>query len=158
MIHFNEDERVTPTIIRRRISVVEKALSDKTTSHTASQLCVEEAEVALNNAKANASVSYRAMVSLSNQKQKLTDALELLKKKANRQVVTDHAVVQFIDRVLGIDVQEIRNKILGKDSKKIRNMEEDGSIDRDEYTLVVSGGVVATILSEGMKDLNPVSN
>ena len=156
MIHFNEDERLNPTIVRRRIAQVQKALSEKTTSHAVSQLCVEEAEVALNQAKANSSMSYRAMVSLSDQKNKLTTTLELLKKKANRQVVTDHAVVQFIDRVLGIDVQEIRNKIIGKDAKKIRNMEEDGSIDRDNYTLVVSGGVIATILSEGMKDLNPV--
>ena len=54
------------------------------------------------------------------------------------------------------DVQEIRNIIKGGDGHKIKNM-EDGSIDREKYSLVIANGVVTTILADGMVDLNPIS-
>lgn len=156
MITFNEEERVTPTVARRRIATVQREMKSNKERTEALKLTYQRDKEIFNLSEVNLTSSERIDHSLERQLYRLKEIEKEVKRKSTQQIITDHAVVQFIERVMNFNVQDIRDKIKGLDSTRIKNM-EDGSIDREKYSLVVANGVVTTILADGMIDLNPIS-
>ncbi len=79
----------------------------------------------------------------------LHDEKKVLENRRNRTpLVSDHAVVRYIERVMGGDIEAVRKRISGSYSNKIKKM-DDGRIERNDCTLVVTDNQVVTILAPG---------
>ena len=64
--------------------------------------------------------------------------------------ISDHALVRFLERVYGINLDEVKAKILSVDDyKKIKHLKK-FKIIRDGYSLILENGVVITILTKEM--------
>ena len=60
--------------------------------------------------------------------------------------VTDHAVIRYMERKMGLDVDGLRNEILGGRTHTVNAMQR-GTIKTAEcYTLVIENGRVVTVL------------
>lgn len=154
MISFKE-ERLTPTVIRRRVATVKKAITKNKEATELLQLKYRKDLDLSDLSGLNLATSERIDTSLENQLVQLSDTERLIKRKQNQEIISDHAVLRYIERVLKISTSQIRDRLKGKDTNRIKEMES-GSIDRDEYSLVVANGIVTTILGDGMIDLNPM--
>ena len=130
MITFNEEERVTPTVARRRIATVQREMKSNKERTEALKLTYQRDKEIFNLSEVNLTSSERIDHSLERQLYRLKEIEKEVKRKSTQQIITDHAVVQFIERVMNFNVQDIRDKIKGLDSTRIKNM-EDGSIDRE---------------------------
>lgn len=155
MISFNEKERLTPTIIRRRIATVKRALVQNKESTESLQLQHKKDLGISDLSGLNLATSERIDNSLERQLDRLSAEEKIIKRKQSQEIISDHAVLRYIERVLKISTSQIRDRLKGKDTNKIKSM-TDGSIDRDDYSLVIANGVVTTILSDGMIDMNPI--
>ena len=156
MISFNEEERLTPTIIRRRIATVKRALGQNKESTESLQLQHKKDLGISDLSGLNLATSERIDTSLERQLVRLSDAEKIIKRKQSQEIISDHAVLRYIERVLKINTSQIRDRLKGKDINKIKDTVS-GSIDRDDYTLIIANGVVTTILADGMIDLNPIT-
>ena len=156
MISFNEEERLTPTIIRRRIATVKRALGQNKESTESLQLQHKKDLGISDSSGLNLATSERIDTSLERQLVRLSDAEKVIKRKQSQEIISDHAVLRYIERVLKINTSQIRDRLKGKDINKIKDTVS-GSIDRDDYTLIIANGVVTTILADGMIDLNPIT-
>lgn len=58
--------------------------------------------------------------------------------------VTDHAVIRYLGRVKGIDMDKLREEICSTDKKTLKNL-GDGEYPMDDYKIVVKDGTVITI-------------
>jgi hypothetical protein len=154
VISFKE-ERLTPTVIRRRVATVKKAITKNKEATELLQLKYRKDLDLSDLSGLNLATSERIDTSLENQLVQLSDTERLIKRKQNQEIISDHAVLRYIERVLKISTSQIRDRLKGKDTNRIKEMES-GSIDRDEYSLVVANGIVTTILGDGMIDLNPM--
>jgi hypothetical protein len=155
VISFNEEERLTPTIIRRRIATVKRALGQNKES-TESLHLQHKKDLGISDLSGlNLATSERMDSSLERQLVRLSETEMIIKRKQNQEIISDHAVLRYIERVLKISTSQIRDRLKGKDINRIKEMKS-GSIDRDEYSLVVANGIVTTILGDGMIDLNPI--
>lgn len=68
----------------------------------------------------------------------------------NRIEVTDHAVIRYIERVMGIDVGRIRDKISGGEVARCAKTIGDGRYPVEKgVKAVVKGGKVVTIIKYG---------
>lgn len=102
-------------------------------------------------AASEAKRAYDALVSEQKQLTKECDDLQREELETQRAVnrsptVSDHAVVRYLERVMGADIEGIRRKIIADDGAKIKVM-DDGSIDRDEYTLIINNNTVCSVLA-----------
>jgi hypothetical protein len=156
VISFNEEERLTPTIIRRRIATVKRALGQNKESTESLQLQHKKDLGISDLSGLNLATSERIDTSLERQLVRLSDAEKVIKRKQSQEIISDHAVLRYIERVLKINTSQIRDRLKGKDINKIKDTVS-GSIDRDDYTLIIANGVVTTILADGMIDLNPIT-
>lgn len=73
-----------------------------------------------------------------------------MKRKATprlRQLVSDHAVVRYLEREYGLDIDSIRKEIIGSHEPTIKNM-TNGKINLREKgtSLVVRDGTVVTYM------------
>ena len=64
-----------------------------------------------------------------------------------RQTVTDHAVVRYLEQVLGINTRKIREDIIGDKLKTVQVLKK-CRLKNDGLILVVNNGVVVTVLLE----------
>ena len=77
----------------------------------------------------------------------LQKKIEKLKsKKPNDLIVSEHSLLRYIERVIGIDLEEIRAKILPDD--KVSEIKAMGncSYGLGDHTIKVKDGVVVTVL------------
>jgi hypothetical protein len=63
----------------------------------------------------------------------------------HRQIVSDHAVVRYLELVLGINTVKIREDILG-DKRQFVEAIKSGKIENDGLILIVNNSVVVTVL------------
>lgn len=80
-------------------------------------------------------------------------------KKLNRALmVTDHALMRYFERILGYDLEQVRNWILPPDLKKAIIKMKDGNYpviinDKFSHRVIIQGGAVVTVTSPEMKNL-----
>lgn len=77
---------------------------------------------------------------------KSLEALENKMKKATRElVVSEHAVVQWLNRVKGIDLDEVKKEILSEELVALASEYNSGKFTLGGTTFVVADNVVVTI-------------
>lgn len=79
---------------------------------------------------------------------KLIADAEKLKKKNDKLVVSEHAILRYLERVMKIDLEEIKLKILpDKLAEPIRTMGS-GTYPADTHRVKIKDNVVITILTD----------
>lgn len=79
------------------------------------------------------------------------DKLEKIKQRRVINV-SDHAVLRYIERVLGMDIEALKESIVDDDmARKINAMGNGNYGIRDGYKLIVRENVVLTVLKKGTK-------
>lgn len=69
--------------------------------------------------------------------------------------ISDHACVRFIERVYGIDMDEVREKILSvEEFNTASKLTSTFNYKKDTHTAVVENGTVVTVLSSKMSKDN----
>jgi len=74
--------------------------------------------------------------------------IDNLKAKADGIIVSEHSLLRYIERVLGIDLKEIENKILSDEDKKTVSALGNCTYPKDGFKLKIKDGTVVTILGE----------
>ena len=59
---------------------------------------------------------------------------------------TDHALLRYVERVMGVDIEQLKEEILPGHHKLM--IKEDCKITKNGYTLVVRGNSVVTVITE----------
>lgn len=74
-------------------------------------------------------------------KQKLHEAL----KQNDTPVVSEHAMLRYLERVKGIDLDAIRKEIMDEHTETLVKFTTSGRIKKDSHVLVIKNNVVITI-------------
>lgn len=78
-------------------------------------------------------------------KQRITN----LSKRADGITVSEHAIIRYIERVMGIDIEDIATKILPESAQEYIEQLGNGHypVNHGEFKIVVKDGVVITVLT-----------
>lgn len=74
-------------------------------------------------------------------KQKLNDAL----KGNETPIVSEHAILRYLERVKGIDIEAVRNEIMDERTETMVKFASSGRIKKDTHVLVVKNNVIITV-------------
>jgi hypothetical protein len=90
---------------------------------------------------------------LSERKQHLVKQTEDYKRERNKRglVVTDHSIVRYFERVLGLNIREIKETIIKQDLKERYRIMGNGTFDQGDFRVVVNDNTVITILNKEKK-------
>lgn len=64
--------------------------------------------------------------------------------------VTDHAMIRYLERVMGFDIEQLRREIGHKVSKACKMDIEPNSVILDGYRYTIINGKVTTVLRKNM--------
>lgn len=62
-------------------------------------------------------------------------------------IVSEHAIIRYLERVKGLDITEISNEIMDEKTKNAIKFMKNGKINRDEYALVIRDSIVVSVVS-----------
>lgn len=79
------------------------------------------------------------------------EKLERLTKKAEEPILTDHALVRYIERVKGIDIAQMKKEILNDKLRDLISTLGNGKFPCDGFTAIVKDNQVITILDGDRK-------
>ena len=96
---------------------------------------------------------------IKGKKKEIDKNLEIKRKKlegvqakiANAQesvIISEHAVIRYIERVLGIDIKEIEKKIVDEETEKIIMELRPIKICRGEFSILIKENTVTTITTD----------
>ena len=72
----------------------------------------------------------------------------LKSKDVGKIIVSEHSLLRYIERVLGIDLNVLRNKILSDEDAKVISALGNGTFPKDGFKIKIKDGVVVTVLGE----------
>lgn len=61
-------------------------------------------------------------------------------------IVSEHAILRYIERVLGIDIEEVRKIIVDDDTEILIKNLKPHKINRGEYSIIVENNTVTTVI------------
>jgi predicted RNase H-like nuclease (RuvC/YqgF family) len=79
------------------------------------------------------------------------EKLERLTKKAEEPILTDHALVRYLERVKGIDIAQMKKEILNDKLRELIGTLGNGKFPCDGFTAIVKDNQVITILDGDKK-------
>ena len=93
---------------------------------------------------------------IKGKKKEIDKNLEIKRKKlegvkvkiANAQesvIISEHAVIRYIERVLGIDIKEIEKKIVDEETEKIIREMRPSRINKGEFSILIKDSTVTTV-------------
>ena len=88
------------------------------------------------------------LLELKTQIQTLESEIAKLEKSGDL-IFSEHALLRYFERVLGINLDEVKEKILPREEcKKILSISKSMTYKKDNYSLKIQNGVVLTILTD----------
>lgn len=79
---------------------------------------------------------------------KLTAEIDKLKKKSNKIVVSEHALLRYFERVMKFDLEEIKKKVLPETLDAPVKTLGSGTYPTETHKVRIKDGVVVTILTD----------
>lgn len=79
---------------------------------------------------------------------KLTAEIDKLKKKSNKIVVSEHALLRYFERVMKFDLEEIKKKVLPETLDTPVKTLGSGTYPTETHKVRIKDGVVVTILTD----------
>jgi hypothetical protein len=85
-------------------------------------------------------------------KAKLEESIDDLKHQGGVVVVTEHAILRYLERAMGVDIEAAKKGILPVEVERVVLRMGDGEYPVGaSHRVVVKGGVVVTVLTEDMQ-------
>ena len=85
--------------------------------------------------------------------QKLQEEIDQLKSSSNELIISEHAILRYLERVYKLDLEKIRSEIVPDTLKAtIENLGNGEYHTQEGYSLKVHDNVVVTILDEEIKE------
>ncbi|MFK8243760.1 MULTISPECIES: hypothetical protein [unclassified Facklamia] len=83
----------------------------------------------------------------------LNQQIEKLTKESKGITVSEHAIIRYLERVLGINSEEIVEKILPERTKQLAMELGNGqyAVNEGEFKVVIRNGVVVSVLTDEQK-------
>ncbi|MBF6626849.1 hypothetical protein [Tuanshanicoccus lijuaniae] len=80
----------------------------------------------------------------------LAQQIERLTKESKGITVSEHAIIRYLERVLGIDSDEIVEKILPEKTRRLAMELGNGryAVNEGEFKVVIKNGVVVSVLTD----------
>ncbi|MGD9152409.1 MAG: hypothetical protein PVG30_01960 [Gammaproteobacteria bacterium] len=90
---------------------------------------------------------------LMGRKKHLLIQTEEYKREKNKKglIITDHSIVSYFKRVLGFNIEEIKERIIKQDLKGRYKVMGDGIFDQGDFRVVVKNNSTITILNKEIK-------
>jgi hypothetical protein len=78
---------------------------------------------------------------------KIKAAIREIEESAKEPIVSEHALLRYIERFMGVDLELVRRAILTENAVKMIKFAKSGKINTDGRRLVVKNGTVVTVES-----------
>jgi len=106
-----------------------------------------EAETEVKEQKRALNEKERALREKAAELEKTKKQIETLKRQAKGLVISEHAILRYLVRVEGLDLQEVRSKILTDKIKEVyEQLGSDGKFPSGNgFRVVVKGGTIVTV-------------
>ena len=108
------------------------------------QTRLKQAEIDLEQASQATKVSSQKENSARGLVRSLRAKIEELQKSTSKPVVTEHAILRYLQRVHGLDLEMVRDAILDEATTKHIQFARTGKIKRADGTIVFQNNVVVT--------------
>jgi DNA gyrase/topoisomerase IV subunit A len=82
------------------------------------------------------------------QLKKYKDELESLKKNSNEVIVSEHAIIRYLQRIYKLDLEKLEDEILTDDIKEKIKMFGSGSYNSDDFGIKVVDNIVVTVFDK----------
>lgn len=92
-----------------------------------------------------ANETQKKLSKINQEMQSINDEIWKLKNKKEDIIVTEHAIIRYIQNIMGIDMDELAKKILPDEVKQRALAMGDGKYTHNEVTLVVKDGAIVTV-------------
>lgn len=83
----------------------------------------------------------------NNQIQKFESEIKQLKAQNDGLIISEHAILRYIERVIGIDLEQIKSKIITKQTQKMVESLGNGTYPQDGFKIKVVDNVVVTVVT-----------
>ncbi|HCB1595204.1 TPA: hypothetical protein MYP09_001418 [Citrobacter farmeri] len=78
-------------------------------------------------------------------KKELQERLDELRSSSTEPIVSEHAILRYLERVEGLNIEEVKAKILTDKVKAQINFAKSCEINNSQYKIVVKNNVIVTI-------------
>lgn len=83
----------------------------------------------------------------------LQNKIDQIRSSSNEIIFSEHAILRYIERVMHIDIEELKEKILPKSEREaILKTSKTLNYKKGDFTLKIQDGVVVTVLTRDMED------
>ena len=95
----------------------------------------------LNNKKADIN---KILMGKNSELQKIRSRLKQLKSNV---ILTDHAIVRYLERVEKVDIEKIKKILLDDKTAELIKTMQPSKIKRDSYSLLIIGSTITTVIT-----------
>lgn len=81
------------------------------------------------------------------ERQEIEDNISRLKRR-NKLIVSEHAILRYLERVEGMDIDAIKDKIVTEEIVNSYEVAGDGKYNLNGFTLVINEKIITTILDK----------
>lgn len=76
-----------------------------------------------------------------------TDEMEVLKRSNQKIIISEHAILRYLQNVKGVDIEQLKEEII--DQKTLKNISTlgNGKFPVKNHKIVVKGGIVVTVVA-----------
>lgn len=75
----------------------------------------------------------------------LTKQIQALQNESPKPIVSEHAILRYLERVHGLDLDEVRAAMMGNGTQEAIAFAKTGKVKKDGVTFVVQNNVVVTV-------------
>ena len=85
---------------------------------------------------------------LASKKAELVKVQSRLKQLKSNVILTDHAIVRYLERVEKVDIEKIKKILLDESTEELIKTMQPKKIKRDSYALLINGSTITTVVIE----------
>ena len=106
---------------------------------------IKQLESNLNALNEDVKTKQKAASAMSNRVAALKEKLLHIQTHTSRPIISEHALLRYLERVKGVDMEELKNEILDNNTVSQIKFAGSCSIKKENYTLVVKNNTILTI-------------
>lgn len=99
--------------------------------------------------KSEISNNQKTVAKINKDIQAIEEQINAIKTQNTELVFSEHSILRYIERVMGIDIEELKEKILTKDERRaILNLSKTMDYNKDDFIVKIKDNVVITVLKK----------
>lgn len=99
--------------------------------------------------KSEISNNQKTIAKINKDIQAIEEQINAIKTQNTELVFSEHSILRYIERVMGIDIEELKEKILTKDERRaILNLSKTMDYNKDDFIVKIKDNVIITVLKK----------